>query len=381
MLPRLFQKLFIKNRTILKLIRGGTSQQSFENRLFNGITFYVAIFAFFILLPVNYAIGRSQTDLLVLFLVGIVSLCFYTVSIYKNIQLVVSTFFSHLAFLTYFWFTGAGSKGPQPLFYIATFIAAIILLRGWQRTLWSFLIPLYLISLMTVEYLHPEFIRYYANQSDQIADSITGTIAVFIITATIIRIVVNHFDAERKVTQIQSRKLRLRNLKLSELAIKDGLTGLYNRRHLMDQLSREIAHAKRYNHPLAIILFDIDFFKNINDTFGHQAGDSILKQVGQSLLANLRQSDFAGRYGGEEFLIICRNTNVEGAFMVAKKLQHSIRHIELPNKQGCVEISGGISTHRDDTIASLIERADQLLYSAKERGRNQILIDKWEKSF
>mgnify|MGYP001054245048 CR=1 FL=1 len=366
-------------KPIRRTLRWNSAKFSLEVRLYNGILLSITILTLLLILPINLIIDRSSTDLLIIGLLGLSSFGFFIVSYHYQVHLLATTLFTFLAFLTFFWFAGAASEGPQPFFYLILFTFALILLRGFKRIIISFIIPSYLFVLFYIESKHPELIRYYATKEDQLTDLFGGVALAFMIIGLAIIIILNYFDAERRITEIQSRKLILRNLKLKDLAIKDGLTGLYNRRHLMDHLTREIAYAKRYKHPLAIILFDIDYFKKINDSFGHQVGDSILQQVGKSLLSNLRESDFAGRYGGEEFLIICRNTNVEGAFMVAKKLQHSIRHIRLPNRKECVEISGGIATHRSDTIASLIERADQLLYSAKGRGRNQILIDTWEK--
>ncbi len=161
------------------------------------------------------------------------------------------------------------------------------------------------------------------------------------------------------------------------LATTDGLTELYNHRYFKEQMKLVLETSKREGTLFSLIILDIDFFKKFNDTFGHQAGDAILKQVAQTLKRNVRASDIVFRYGGEEMSIILNNTDYDSAVNVAQKICNKIatRKFILPNgKTTEVTISLGASTFPQDGISSeeIIESADKRLYYAKENGRNQV---------
>lgn len=162
-----------------------------------------------------------------------------------------------------------------------------------------------------------------------------------------------------------------------KLATTDGLTELFNHRYFQEQMIQQIATCKRYNTNFSLILIDIDFFKKFNDTYGHQSGDAVLKQVAAKLKKNVRATDFVCRYGGEEMSIILPNTDKEEAVITAEKICQIIaeKPFKLANNQESnVTISLGVSTFPQDgeTPASMIEYADKCLYVAKENGRNQV---------
>lgn len=162
-----------------------------------------------------------------------------------------------------------------------------------------------------------------------------------------------------------------------KLATVDGLTELYNHRYFQDNLKNQIEISKRYGQTFSLIIVDIDFFKKFNDTYGHQAGDAVLRQVAQTLKKNSRATDVVCRYGGEEMSIILPNTTAEEAFNHANRLCKAIaeRPFQLnPTETGNVTISLGVATFPDNaqTPQELIEYADKCLYYAKEHGRNQV---------
>lgn len=164
-----------------------------------------------------------------------------------------------------------------------------------------------------------------------------------------------------------------------KLATTDGLTELYNHRYFQEQMIMQVANSKRYNLNFSLIIIDIDFFKKFNDTFGHQSGDAVLKQVAQKLKKNVRATDFVCRYGGEEMSIILPNTDKNEAIITAQKICQAIaeKPFKLANdKESQVTISLGVSTYPEDGEApiELIEQADKRLYAAKENGRNQVGI-------
>ncbi len=165
---------------------------------------------------------------------------------------------------------------------------------------------------------------------------------------------------------------------VQQLAVTDSLTGLNNRRHLFVLAEREFERAQRYANPLAIMMLDLDFFKRVNDTYGHAIGDHVLCMVAERCVGNLREVDILGRYGGEEFVVLLPETNLASASIVAERLCRLIGDEPVETEKGpvSVSVSIGVAPLDDDcpSFDALLERADQALYDAKERGRNQVAV-------
>lgn len=162
-----------------------------------------------------------------------------------------------------------------------------------------------------------------------------------------------------------------------KLATTDGLTELYNHRYFQEQIRMQVEQSKRYSNSFSLIIIDIDFFKKFNDTFGHQSGDAVLRQVAQTLKKNVRATDIVCRYGGEEMSIILPNTGKDEAFSTAQKICERVANKQFKlagDKNTNVTISLGVSTFPfdGDTAPAIIEAADKRLYSAKNNGRNQV---------
>lgn len=179
-----------------------------------------------------------------------------------------------------------------------------------------------------------------------------------------------------KIKELQE-EIKQKNIILETLAITDGLTGAYNHRYFYKRLNEEFDRAKRYGTPLSVIMIDIDFFKKINDVYGHLVGDSVLIDLSKLLKQNIRKHDIFARYGGEEFAIILPHTNFEGANKEAERLRravenHKFNHI---NTEGEITISLGFATYPDinvDKPEDLVKLADSALYEAKNSGRNNV---------
>jgi two-component system cell cycle response regulator len=186
-------------------------------------------------------------------------------------------------------------------------------------------------------------------------------------------------------TQLRKKRYadRLRhNVQLSlEMAITDQLTGLHNRRYMERHLSNLISNAGRTGRPLAFLIMDIDYFKSVNDTHGHDIGDEVLREFSARIGANVRGIDLACRYGGEEFVVVMPDTDISFAYMVAERLRRSVEatpfEISRDPKKLNVTISIGIaaSEGEKDTAEALLHRADQALYRAKRDGRNRVVAD------
>lgn len=158
-------------------------------------------------------------------------------------------------------------------------------------------------------------------------------------------------------------------------ALTDTLTGLANRYAFDQSLQREIDLAKRRDSPLALIVLDLDHFKAINDTHGHSIGDNVLKQLSDSIRETLRRSDICFRYGGEEFVVILSDTDLQAAWFVAERLRQAVLKLQFASSHSTfnLSISAGVSIHRPgDDIFSIFDRADHALFKAKAAGRNQV---------
>ena len=178
--------------------------------------------------------------------------------------------------------------------------------------------------------------------------------------------------------KIKNDQLGLANRALKELAIRDGLTGVYNHRYFQETLAMELLRSRRYEHEFSLIIFDVDHFKNYNDTHGHPQGDKLLYSLAQNVKDRLRKSDLIARYGGEEFVVIMPETSKDAAFKVAENLLQFIEEQPYDGREsqsnGKITVSMGISAFPEDGKdgSSLIAHADRALYKAKENGRNQV---------
>jgi len=176
------------------------------------------------------------------------------------------------------------------------------------------------------------------------------------------------------------KSLKTTNEEIRTLSIQDPLTGIFNRIYLMERLPQEIKRSHRYGHPLSIIMCDIDHFKEVNDEFGHRAGDQILKEFVQCLTVSVRQDiDWIARYGGEEFLIVLPETDLQPACLVAERLRSVVSEkvFRLKGKDIRITSSFGVSSFnpakgQKTTFDVLMEEADEFLYEAKRAGRNRV---------
>ncbi len=168
--------------------------------------------------------------------------------------------------------------------------------------------------------------------------------------------------------------------KVKDLSMRDSMTGLYNFRHFVEALRLEIAKAQRYEEPLACIMLDIDNFKSVNDSHGHQTGDLVLKELARSVTLSVRSSDIPARYGGDEFIVVLPRTGKNLALKIAQRLMDlfSGKEIRVPTKRGSVRVtlSIGIAGFPEDTknMDELMRLADDALYRAKREGKNRIIV-------
>lgn len=193
-------------------------------------------------------------------------------------------------------------------------------------------------------------------------------------------------ELEQRMLMLQRENLDLtvRNRALSEVTTRDALTGLYNRWYVMEKIESEINRAVRHGSPVSLLMIDIDHFKQVNDSYGHAAGDIVLQTVGKTLKDSCRVYDVPGRYGGEEFCVVLPETHVGNTPVVAERIR--TRLAETATRAGDHEIvvtasigAAGLDAAPEEGIlspAALVDRADRALYTAKHRGRNR--VEMWD---
>jgi two-component system cell cycle response regulator len=187
--------------------------------------------------------------------------------------------------------------------------------------------------------------------------------------------------SQRARQDLRARNSELEGMltKTERLAMTDELTGVYNRRRVADMLKREWATARRYRHPLSMLLIDVDRFKTVNDVDGHNAGDETLKNVAALLAVSIREVDVCARYGGDEFALLLPHTPSDKAVVVAERARAKVEQTRSswPGEAASVSLSIGVSSSEDESLKSadeLVEAADRALYEAKRAGRNQVVV-------
>lgn len=190
-------------------------------------------------------------------------------------------------------------------------------------------------------------------------------------------------DTEELIIRIKSM-LRIRELmvKIRQVSTSDELTGLHNRKYMQERMEQEISRSKRYGLKLSCLLFDLDFFKVVNDIYGYSWGDVLLKSVAEKLKQLIRKEDILTRYGDEEFLVLLPNTSEEQAFLFAERFRRDIERMEFipagEEERHPITISGGIATYPcmenvDEDANTIVRYAEHALYNAKKRGKNKIV--------
>jgi len=184
--------------------------------------------------------------------------------------------------------------------------------------------------------------------------------------------------AGKRIVDLQKELLET-NKRLELLSITDGLTNLYNHRYFQDELTRAFDESARYGRPLSLAIVDLDFFKKVNDNYGHAVGDEVLKGVSKMFRESIRSTDLAARYGGEEFAMMMPETNVEDAITFAEKLRTLVESTPVTTQAGPIHltVSIGVATVPHPNIHAakeIIVAADEALYRAKRSGRNQVQV-------
>ncbi len=353
---------------ILNLFLGEFNKYSLQHRIFNGFS----LIGFFLSITStigNYVLNLPLIVSAITFFMTVMFMLFYYLARVKNIYDITSkitVFILVFLFSPSIWITNGGSYGGSQYYLIFFGLVISSLTFGTERKFYIFSLIIILMSLIVFEYYYPEKIIGYIDRDSRYIDvfmsivfSTVGTWGLFTIFTN------NYFQEHQKVVEYSK--------KMEELAIKDGLTDLFNHRYILNRLDDEIVKSFRYGRDLSIAMVDIDFFKKVNDNYGHQFGDIVLRKVADEIKNTLRNTDLVGRYGGEEFLIIAPETTLEQAKIFCERIRKTIEEIEFEDNIK-VTVSLGLATWKDCSLNEFIEKADKNLYCAKQTGRNKVVF-------
>ena len=277
--------------------------------------------------------------------------------------------FNIFVLMPFLWFTTSGPTGSTICFVVLNGLMIVTIFNGWLRNVTLATTLLLYCCFIVLEMNYPGIVMPYPSREAQYIDLLLGLIGSFIASAGISYMSIN----SRQQAQAETNRL-LRQLET--LSLTDSLTGIHNRRFLAASIDEEIRNAYDSGQPLTLCILDIDHFKRVNDTCGHDYGDMVLIKFAQTLIDNLGPDEIFGRYGGEEFLIIFKNCPVDMAVRKLETLRSAFKSIQWKHdgKQLAITISGGVSTYSKGMHNSLlIKNADTNLYRAKDNGRDQIV--------
>ncbi|MFC4261059.1 diguanylate cyclase [Marinobacter lacisalsi] len=253
---------------------------------------------------------------------------------------------------------GDAFRMMMELSIVSIFCASLVSLRGLRGCLFPLFVPL------------SSFLGVMLYRGHPPAELLLNLLSF--VSASSIAVLITHVLYRWRVSEFISRQ------QLNEMSTVDPLTGLMNRRAMAERLESERARYHRLSHSFAVILLDLDYFKRVNDEFGHQAGDRVLREIANRLKLHTRQQDCVARWGGEEFLVLLPDTEEQGAMTTAEKLRTALHEhpFEIGNRPPVSQTgSFGIAVYDGRESASrLIARADQALYMAKECGRNRVVV-------
>lgn len=291
-----------------------------------------------------------------------------------NLYIIICTYVFNLLFLPSLYFVGGGIAYGLWLYFIAGLLLSVLFIRGPAFVITIFVQPLYYFALFFVSYYFPKII-YNLNEFFESKNLWSSPEKAVIINFVIISISLGILIKSLLVSYLDERDTALSFVKrLENLSLKDPLTGIFNRRYLFSYLESAIKSYQKDRIPLCIVMYDIDNFKILNDTYGHVIGDEVLRAVAKILIDNCREYDIVSRYGGEEFIIVFPGAKESDAFVRANKIREDIESTYFsPSISRPVTISGGIAFYESGMSASnLINVADSNMYIAKNSGRNRI---------
>ncbi|MGI6071517.1 MAG: GGDEF domain-containing protein [Lachnospiraceae bacterium] len=268
--------------------------------------------------------------------------------------------------IPFLWFTAGGATGTTAAMMFTGGICIAIVFKGALRNVMLAMEAIMLLAFIVLEYHFPDIVTPYINRTEHYSDLAFGLTMSFVVNAVLVYTVMGQYvKARDEKTRLVSR--------LERLSLTDALTGLYNRRFLAASIDDEMRKAYDTGSRLTLCILDIDHFKVINDTYGHEYGDEVLFNIGQIMQASLTEGEIFGRYGGEEFLVLFPGKTPREALPKVRALGKHIRTHGWSHGEP-VTISGGLSKYvKGISYSDFIDAADKNLYIAKREGRDRMI--------
>lgn len=341
-------------------------QLPFEYRIY--MIFFIESYLISILsATTNTLLGKGIAGLVLQW--GYILLCTIVLFIPLKMRMYISKIlliFITLIYIPFLFFQTAGYDGTALLFAPLGIFLLGIFFKGKTRWLLIGINILICVGVCLVQFSYPELIIPHGTEQAQLVDIVVATILAFTGLAILTTFVSNAYEIERVNIQTMAKELE-------EMSNQDALTGTYNRRFMNSYLERELEIVARTDADVCLMLIDIDFFKKINDTYGHNFGDEVLVRLAETIEENLRKYDVLVRMGGEEFVVILHSVDLKGANESAQRIKDAVQEMKLGNDVNITVSIGLVKASKDDDIESIIHRADINLYKAKDGGRNMIV--------
>lgn len=350
--------------------------QPIKIRFFNTVCWGATMFSAMATL-VNIISGTGIVGMVVCLACTLCALSAYPLSrtkfFSKHLDWFIAVLLAAINFLIFpaLFFTIGGMESGMPLYFIVGVVFTILLVdKFWISGLLVFVELIFFSGIMFLDKTHPEIADSFCVMGDTVyLDTSLDLVVVSLCIGTLVKILAVCFERQ----QAKTDKLLAQ---MEELAVKDPLTGAYNRRFLIKYLESGIVNAKETGKSIAIVMFDIDKFKRINDDYGHLTGDEVIKALASTLMKSCRDYDIVSRYGGEEFVLVMPGATEETAIVRAEAIRIAFSELKIAEAiDRPVTISGGVAELKPIIKApeDFIAVADDNLYTAKETGRNKIV--------
>jgi diguanylate cyclase (GGDEF)-like protein len=341
----------------------------FQERIFYDLVLLGLIVAVLSLVG-GIVTGLSLAGMAAVVVDGIYLLLIIAYSLYTrnldNSRLAACIGYNFIFFPLAFIYTG-GSSGGMPLYFVFGVVLIALLLKGRLSYILLLASMLFDLGLMLYSYDYPFQVAAFASPFQALLDKMQSFVIVAGVLSLAIMLLLAEYDKKDK-------KIQSLNKQLKRLAMVDPLTQIYNRGYLQERLIMMLENDMKAR--LAVIMFDVDFFKKVNDTYGHLAGDSVLKTVAAILKQEIRLQGIVGRYGGEEFVVVLKDADEKQAAEVAERIRCQVERASVGQEYDLsVTVSGGVAEYDAQMldVKSLFMAADEKLYQAKAAGRNCIV--------
>lgn len=275
-------------------------------------------------------------------------------------------------YFPFLFFTNGGNAGSGPLYFIMIIIYFSFYLDKRKLLLVELAFVVFYSLIMVFAYLYPDTVIPYDDKLTETIDMIIAVSSISVTIAIVSYTTFLEYKKERDNAKSLLDEVHVQKNQLEQLLIVDQLTETYSRSYFMTKLKEEFEYNKEKAFLFYVLMIDIDDFKYINDTHGHLYGDKILFDIGQSIKNSVRLHDIVARYGGEEFTVLITHSNTESGQLIAERIRKNVEQLKHRYNE-TVTISIGLTQNKaNDTVETILKRADDLLYVAKDNGKNQV---------